>query len=143
MKKIIILIMQGICYGCTISTLITLCLAFTADGQVMSMAPLAYLRHTVCSMMVGVGFVVPTVVYRNEKLRLGFQVAIHMGIGLTVYLICAFTAGWLPIEMGAGAVITTLLSTVVITFLIWLAFYLYHRKEASRINEKISNLHRK
>ena len=89
------------------------------------------------SMITGIAFYVPALVYQNEKLSKGLQVLIHMGIGLLTYISVGCYVGWIPLQAGAWAIVGTIVSAVVISFLIWFGFYLYYKQEARRINAKL------
>ena len=89
------------------------------------------------SMVTGIAFYVPALVYQNEKLSKGLQVLIHMGIGLVTYISVGLYVGWIPLQAGAWAITGTIVSAVVVSFLIWFGFYLYYRLEAKRINAKL------
>ena len=96
-----------------------------------------YTKMAIGSMITGIAFYVPSLVYQNEKLSKGLQVFIHMGIGLVTYISVGLYVGWIPLQAGAWAIIGTIVIAVVVSFLIWFGFYLYYRQEAKRINAKL------
>jgi len=93
----------------------------------------------ICGMLVGVGFVLPSMVYENERLAMWLRVLIHMGIGFVVFFITASYAGWIPVESGTGATILFIVMTTATSFLIWTVFYLYNKSIAKKINEQLRN----
>lgn len=90
------------------------------------------------SLLIGLGFGLPTFLYENDRLPLFLQSVLHMGIGCAVMLTSAFAVGWIPISSGLYALIFPLLGELAIALLIWLGFYLHNRKLVKTMNEQIS-----
>ena len=95
-----------------------------------------FTKMVIGSMLVGLGFGVPTIVYNKESLPMPIKVIIHMGIGCVIYTIVAYAVGWFQ-----GATITQGLLIagiqLLIAFIIWFCFMCYYRKEAKKMNDKI------
>lgn len=140
MKKIIGLIGKGIMMGCTISCLVCIVGVAMIGNEWFISSPRSYILQIVAAMVVGIGWVVPSIVYESEKLSYGIKILIHMTIGLIVYIPCAIYMKWLPLEGGIIAVILELLAVIAIAFIIWLGFFLYYRKEATNMNDKIKKM---
>ena len=132
MKKIILYILRGIGLGCVFFTLSGIIFDIIFKGSFL-LNHWYYTKMAIGSMITGIAFYVPSLVYQNEKLSKGLQVFIHMGIGLVTYIY----VGWIPLQAGAWAIIGTIVIAVVVSFLIWFGFYLYYRQEAKRINAKL------
>ena len=96
-----------------------------------------FTKMVVGCILVGLGFGVPTIVYRRENLPMPIKVVIHMGIGCVVYTIVAYAVGWLggTATIGQGLIIAVI--QLAVAFLIWFLFMRYYRTEAKRMNEKI------
>ena len=92
------------------------------------------------SAFVGLGYGVPTVVYRKENLPLPIRITIHMGIGTAIYIAVAFAVGWIggSATVGQGILIAGI--QLAVAFIIWLAFSSYYRTQAKKMNEKIQEL---
>lgn len=88
-------------------------------------------------MIVGLGFGVPAIVYKNDKLALPMQCVIHMGIGCIIYTLVAFNVGWIPKERGLGFCFGAILGQLAVAAFIWMAFLLYYKRMAYEINKKI------
>lgn len=99
-----------------------------------------YTKMAIGAMLVGVGFSVPSAIYNNDKLSLGIQTLIHMGIGCTVLLFVAFYVGWIPLAAGWVACVLAVLGELLVAFLIWLAFAFYYKRMAKRMNDKIHRM---
>lgn len=99
-----------------------------------------YTKMALGSMLVGIGFSVPSVVYNNDKMSLGMQTLIHMGIGCTVMLAVAFAVGWIPLAAGWPACVLAVLGELLVAFLIWLGFALHYKRMAKRMNDKLDKM---
>ena len=133
MKKIILYILRGIGLGCVFFTLSGIIFDIIFKGSFL-LNHWYYTKMAIGSMITGIAFYVPSLVYQNEKLS---KVFIHMGIGLVTYISVGLYVGWIPLQAGAWAIIGTIVIAVVVSFLIWFGFYLYYRQEAKRINAKL------
>ena len=91
-------------------------------------------------LIVGLGFGVPTVVYRNENLPMPVRVLIHMGIGCVVYTIVAFAVGWIggTKNIGVGLLIGAV--QLAVAFVIWYLFNRHYRGEAKRMNDRLQEM---
>lgn len=91
------------------------------------------------SALVGMGFATPSIVYLSDRLRLWQQLLIHISIGMPVYLAVALWLGWMP-RQSVGAVVAFVLLALVFFFLIWSGFFLYNRREARKMNERLRQM---
>lgn len=99
-----------------------------------------FTKMVIGCIIIGLGFGVPTVVYRNENLPMPVRVIIHMGIGCAVYTPVAFAVGWMG---GAASIWQGVLSAIIhlaVAFGIWFLFMRYYRREAEEMNEKIQKM---
>ena len=94
-------------------------------------------KMVIGSVLVGLGFGVPTMVYNKETIPMPIKVIIHMGIGCSIYTAVAYAVGW----FGGAATLTQGLIIAgiqfAVAFIIWFCFMRYYRKEAKMMNEKI------
>jgi hypothetical protein len=88
-------------------------------------------------VLVGLGFGVPTIVYRKDNLPMPIRVIIHMGTGYVVYTIIAYAVGWIggSATIGQGILIAAI--QLAVAFLIWFLFMKHYRAEAKRMNDRI------
>lgn len=107
------------------------------------MVDYSFTKMAVGSLVIGLGFGLPTFVYENDRLSLLVQTLIHMGIGCIVMTIVAFAVGWIPTDRGMGAILATILGEVAISFIVWMFFYLHQLKIAKEMNKRISELNSK
>lgn len=97
-------------------------------------------KMVIASIIVGLGFGIPTVVYNKESLPMPIKVVVHMGIGCVIYTIVAYAVGWFG---GAASIAQGLIIAgiqLAIAFVIWFCFMRYYRNEAKKINEKIQEM---
>ncbi len=99
-------------------------------------------RFVLCSLVIGLGFGLPAFIYENDRLPLVMRSLIHMGTGCTVMLLASMAAGWLPVTLGTGVVISMVAEELTIALIIWFGFYLYHKRLVRRMNEKLSKRNR-
>ncbi|SFB35173.1 Protein of unknown function [Acetitomaculum ruminis DSM 5522] len=91
-------------------------------------------------VLIGLGFGVPTMVYKKDNLPMPIRILIHMGTGCIVYTIVAFFVGWLGNKTTITQGIIIALIQLGVAFIIWFIFMMHYRAEAKKINEKIQNM---
>lgn len=136
--KLLKMIFQGITWGCTICMIILVCIA-AVNKVTFSMDSMLFIKHAIGSMIVGMGFTVPSLIYDKKNLGILLQTLIHMGCGFGIYLPIACYLGWIPVSLGWQMVILPLTCALVFSFSIWYGFFLYYKHEAKKINEKLTN----
>lgn len=135
-KKLILNTIYGIALGCTIFTFLSIIFTFV-DSSYLTISREQYITNAMCSIISGIGSYLPTIVYSNDRISKGLQVFIHMGICLSIYFICAFYAGWIPVKSGIVATISSMVIMIITSFIIWFGFYIYNKNEARKINTKL------
>ena len=109
-------------------------------GGVYTLENYQYTKMVIASVIVGLGFGLPTLVYKSDRIPTPVKVLVHMGIGCIIYTIVAFSVGWLG---GASSVTQGILIACIqlaVAFVIWFCFMRYYRKEAKEMNDKISSM---
>ena len=108
---------------------------FSLDGY-------RFTKMVIGCVIIGLGFGVPSIVYRRDRIPMPLRVIIHLGIGWTVYLIVAYAVGWFgaTADIGQGILIVCIQSAVIL--LIWFLFFRHYKKEADEINKKLSEMNR-
>lgn len=138
--KIIKYVLSGIAWGCTISTVIGM-IGVAINGEAwVADTPRGFVAQSLAAMIVGIAWVLPSMVYRSEKLSLAQQILIHFSIALVVYIPCGFYMGWIPTDGGAGQIITEIIMIIAGSFAVWLLFYFYYKHLAKRMNERIRKI---
>lgn len=137
MRKIISTMALGISWGFTVLVLYMTVSSLVNADFFSNLTSAEFIKNVICSAIVGLGFSVPSLIYRNETLSRWLQVLVHLGIGFVIYISVALYAGWIPTEFGFLPVVISIAVSVVFTLLIWLCFSIYYRKQAEKINKKI------
>ena len=106
---------------------------FSLEGYKMT-------KMVIGCIIVGLGFGVPSLVYRNDTLPMPVKVLVHMGIGCVVYTIVGFAVGWIGggATLGQGIAIAAI--QLAVAFVIWFCFMRFYRKEAREMNDKIQQM---
>lgn len=136
MNKIIKLSISGITIGCTIFTIIGIMINIFNSGN-FELLDWSFTKMAIGSMIVGMGFSIPSLVYESQKISLLLKILIHMGSGSVIMLITSFMVGWIPLSLGLFISISIVLSMFITAFIIWLCFFTYYKKQAQKINKKI------
>lgn len=91
-------------------------------------------------VLIGLGFGVPTVVYRKESIPMPLKVLIHMGTGCVIYTVVAYAVGWMGgvTNIWQGIIIGAI--QLAVAFIIWFCFVRYYKAEARKMNEKIQEM---
>ena len=99
-----------------------------------------FTKMVIGCIIVGLGFGMPSIVYRKDSLPMPVRVLIHMGTGCIVYTIVAYSVGWLGniSHIGQGILVAAL--QLGIALIIWLLFMTHYRKEAKALNDKIQSM---
>ena len=91
-------------------------------------------------VIIGLGFGVPTIIYKNDSLPMPVRVLIHMGIGCVIYTIVAYAVGWIGGSASLGQGIAIAAIQLAVAFIIWFCFMRFYRSEAKRMNDKIQQM---
>ncbi|MCR5145448.1 MAG: DUF3021 domain-containing protein [Lachnospiraceae bacterium] len=99
-----------------------------------------FTKMVIGCVLIGLGFGVPSIVYRKENLPLPIRVLIHMGIGCLVYTIVAYAVGWIGGSASIAQGIMILVIQLAVAFIIWFIFVRHYSAEAKQLNDKIQEL---
>lgn len=131
-KSTIISIGMAMTIFCLVGTIFDI-----SYGGNFSLENYRFTKMVIGCVLVGLGFGVPTVIYKKDNLPIPIRAIIHMGIGCVVYTVVAYAVGWIDtsITLGQGIVIAAM--QLAVAFVIWFLFMRYYRAEAKKINDKI------
>ncbi|MDR2486476.1 MAG: DUF3021 domain-containing protein [Clostridiales Family XIII bacterium] len=143
-KDVVGLTFGGMAYGCAWLVAVGIVLEQAMGLPIVtpgSGSP-SFTEYALFSMLVGIGFAVPTLVYRSERIARGLKALIHLGIGFSIYLPVALHLGWIPTGGDVRPVTTVLAVSIILvgSLATWLGFYLYYRAESKRINQKLASI---
>lgn len=97
----------------------------------------SYTKMAIATLVIGLGFGIPSCIYSNERLSLFVKTFIHLAIGTIVMTIALYFSGLIPKQIGLFEFILIILEQIAIEIAIWLIFYIRQKKLASKMNEKI------
>ena len=106
----------------------------------IQMTNYAFSKMAIATVVIGLGFGLPAIVYDNEKLSLFTQTIIHMGTGCIIMTVTAFLVGWIPMHRGPLLIIASILGELAFAFGIWFLFYLQQKKLVKQMNQRISKI---
>ena len=109
----------------------------------IEMTNYAFSKMAIATVVIGLGFGIPAVVYDNEKLSLFTQTIIHMGTGCIVMTVTAYLVGWIPMNHGPLLMIAILLEEIAVAFVIWFLFYLQQKKLVKQMNQRVKEINNK
>ena len=136
MKTFIIRSFIGIFFGGFIAVLITN-LNILFGGFEMIDGPL-FLKNSIGSVLCGWFFTVSPLYFENRNLKLSQQTILHFLTVTILYLILALTIGWIPFNI--INILLTLLISIVVYMIFWVAFYLYFKNQARKLNDDLKKL---
>ena len=99
-----------------------------------------FTKMVIGCVLIGLGFGVPSIVYKKDNLPMPIRVIIHMGIGCVVYSVVAYAVGWIGSSASIGQGIIIAAIQLFVAFIIWFLFMRYYRNEAKKINDKIQEM---
>lgn len=108
-------------------------------GGVFTLTGYGFTQMTLACIVCGIAFGIPTLLYESEKISGVLASVVHLGIGFSVYFIAAALVGWLPMNLGPGILIAVIAGILLLGFLIWFLFLVYHRALAEKMNEALKN----
>ena len=136
MKTFIIRSFIGIFFGCFIAVLVTNLSIFFGDFEMID-GPL-FLKNSIGYALCGWFFTVSPLYFEIRKLKLSQQTILHFTTVIILYLILALVIGWIPFNM--TNILLTLLISIVVYTIFWIAFYLYFRNQARKLNDELKKL---
>lgn len=110
------------------------------NGGQMQFSGYRFTKMAVGTILIGLGFGVPALIYQNENMSLLVQTLIHMGIGCLVLILVGVWVGWLPVGSGGAVLARAILLDVGIAFGIWALFYRHNKKLAMQMNQRIRQM---
>lgn len=136
MKTFMIRSFNGIFFGAFIAVLITNLNILLGDLQMID-GPL-FLKNSIGSILCLWIFTASTLYFENRKLTLSQQTFLHFLTVKILYLILAVTIGWIPFNI--KNILITVLVSIVVYSIFWIAFYLYFKNQVRKLNDDLQKL---
>ena len=119
-KQLMKSIFEGVSIACILFCLIGVIFDLIYGGT-FTLTSYSFTKMVIGTMIVGLGFSLPTLIYENEKYSLLVQTLIHMSIGTIVMIIVG----------------------LYVSLIIWYIYYLQSKKLAKKMNERIKDIQMK
>lgn len=136
MKTFAIRSILGIFFGSFLTLVVLFFVIYAGNNETLNSSILV--KNAVGTVFCGWFFTVTPLFFENEKLTLPVQTVLHFLCVSVLYFIVAFVLGWIPFT--AGGFIGMLGLFIVFYATIWIAFYMYFRKQAAKLNEELREL---
>ena len=138
-KLVIKYVLYGISLGCTFFVLMCLSYSLWGGEEILMEIFRDFTRQAAGAMLIGVACGGTAVVYQLDRPSRLMKIMIHFG----VFYPTAVSLGWIPFHPERiGITVLQFLASCSMFVVIWLCFYLFHRTEARRINERLRELER-
>ena len=126
----------GISMGCTVFVTVTL-IGYWVKGDLFLAAVMSNFPQQVFgSIIVGVACILPSCLYRIERLTFLQQSACHFFIAIGTFIVVAFSLKWIS-SFSIKTTILLLLFSIFIFALVWVLFYFYSQSEVKKMKQKI------
>ena len=137
MKEIVLKrIVNGLLYGCVMFVCALVFIDICLDNS-LSVLPHQYTRIAIGAMIVGVGFVMSSLIYDEDRILFFVRGVIQLVICAGALLIGFFVSGGIPYGAGSGTGTIFFLVEMGFGFFIWLGNFIYFWHEARLIKKKL------
>lgn len=134
--KIIKHIGFGISMGCTVFVMGCLIGYWIAGDFFLEVVMSNYTQQVIGSVVVGLGCILPTHIYKIDRLTFLQQSLCHFFIAIVIFIVTAFLLKWIPI-FSIKLTLLLLLFSVFLFAVVWLLFYLHAQSEVKKMKKKI------
>lgn len=138
-RSIIRYLNRGIIYGCTFFVFICLVIFFGQGKDSLLVIMEHFPKHAIGTILVGIGYCFPAILYELEGASLLTKACIHFFIGTIVFFFVSSYLAWIPLRSNWHILLEILVACVSFA-VIWSGFYLFRRKEANDINDRLQKL---
>ncbi len=110
-----------------------------SNGGSFSIDGYRFTKMVTGCLIIGLGFGIPSIVYKKDNLPMPARIIIHMGIGCTIYTIVAYAVGWFGgVTVGKGIIIVCI--QLGVAFVLWGIFFRHYKNQADEINKRIKEM---
>jgi hypothetical protein len=95
-------------------------------------------RNSLGSLFCGWFFTVTPLYFENPRLKLAQQTLLHFLTVIVLYFILALGIGWIPFDV--KSILSMGIMFLLFYGFFWLAFYLYFKNQAKKLNDDLSKL---
>ena len=128
----------GISMGCTVFVLVNLIGYWSIGNSFIEAVIDNFAQHVTGSIIIGLACILPSYIYKIERLTFLQQSAFHFFIAIGIFIVVAFSLKWIP-TFSIKLTLILLLFSVFLFSLVWLLFYLHSQSEVKKMKDKIIN----
>lgn len=137
MKNIVLKkIWNGILYGSTMFAFSLLLIDIMFDSS-LSLLPHQYTRIVLGAICIGVGFVLSTMIYEEDRMPFFVRTLVQLLICAATILIAFFVSGGIPDGTGFGTGTVFVLVEICVGFVFWIGNTVHFFREARKIKRKL------
>ena len=129
-------IWSGVLYGSTMFTLSLLLIDCVYDSS-LTVLPYQYTRIVFGAICIGIGFVLSSLVYEEDRLSFFVRTLLQLLICIVTILIAFVISGGIPDETGFGTGAIYVLVEMCVGFVFWIGSVIYYFREARKIKIKL------
>ena len=129
-------IWRGVLYGSTMFTLSLLLIDCVFDSS-LTVLPHQYTRIIIGAICIGIGFVLSSLVYEEDRLPFFIRTLWQLLICIVTILIALVISGGIPKETGFGTGAIYVLVEICVGFVFWIGSIIYYFREARKIKKKL------
>lgn len=137
MKKMIFKkIWDGILYGSAMFTLSLLLIDCVFDSS-MTVLPHQYARIIVGAICIGMGFVLSSLIYEEDRLPFFVRTLIQLLLCAITLIIAFIISGGIPAGTGFGTGAVFVLVEIGVGFVFWIGNFIYFFREVRKIKRRL------
>ena len=138
MKEIVLQrIIKGLLYGCAMFVCALVFIDTCLDNS-LSVLPHQYTRIAIGAMIVGVGFVMSSLIYDEDRIPFFVRGLIQLVICTAVLFVGLFVSGGIPDGTGFGTGAVFFVVEMGFGIFIWIGNFIYFWHEARLIKKKLA-----
>ena len=140
MKELVIKrVIKGLLYGCAMFVCALVFIDICLDNS-LSVLHHQYTRIAVGAMIVGVGFVMSSLIYDEDRIPFVVRGLIQLVICAAALFIGFFVSGGIPDGTGFGTGAVFFLVEMGFGIIIWLGSFIFFLREARQIKKKLKEI---
>ena len=137
MKELVLKrVIKGLFYGCAMFVCALVFIDIRLDNS-LSVLPHQYTRIVIGAMIIGVAFVMSSLIYDEDRIPFFARGLLQLLICAGALLIGFFVSGGLPDGTGFGTGAVFFIAEITFGLLIWLGNFIFFLREARMIKKKL------
>lgn len=126
-------------YGCAMFALALLLIDYVFDAS-LTVFPHQYSRIIIGAVFIGIGFMLSSLIYEEDRLPFFTRTLIHLLICALTVLIAFIISGGIPDGTGFGIGAVFVVTELAVGALFWLVNFIFYFREARKMKKKLHEL---